>query len=101
MLVASPASKRGRGTNQQPVVALVERNGRVKTKPVANVTGKTLKDVIRSNVNADARIITDENPAYNGIGLEYAGGHHTVCHSAKEYVRGDIRKASSQALSAA
>ena len=28
--------------------------------------------------------------AYNGIGSEYAGGHETVCHSTKEYVRGDI-----------
>lgn len=83
-------SKRGRGTNKQPVIALVERGGRVKTRPVADVTGKTLKEVIRSNVHADARIITDENTAYFGIGKEYAGGHHTVCHSAKEYVRGDI-----------
>jgi len=83
-------SKRGRGTNKQAVVALVERGGSVKTKPVANVTGKTLKAVIRDGVKTDSRIITDENPAYNGIGKEYAGGHHTVCHSAKEYVRGDV-----------
>jgi len=83
-------SKRGRGTNKQAVVALVERGGSVKTKPVANVTGKTLKSVIRDDVQTDSRIITDENPAYNGIGKEYAGGHHTVCHSAKEYVRGDV-----------
>lgn len=83
-------SKRGRGTNKQPIVALVERRGRVKTRPVADVTGKTLKEVIRGNVHADARIITDENTAYFGIGDEYAGGHHTVCHSVKEYVRGDI-----------
>jgi transposase-like protein len=83
-------SKCGRGTNKQPVVALVERKGRVKAKPVTNVTGKTLKDVIRSNVDVDATIITDENPSYNGIGNHYWGGHHTVCHSAKEYVRGDI-----------
>lgn len=83
-------NKRGRGTKKQPVVAIVERGGKVKTKPVANVTGKTLKQVIRDNVHTDARILTDENPSYNGIGLEYAGGHHTTCHSAKEYVRGDV-----------
>ena len=82
--------KRGRGTNKTPVMALVERNGSVKTKPVPNVTGKTLKQAIRNNVHASARIITDDNPAYNGIGKDYKGGHHTVCHSAKEYVRGDI-----------
>jgi transposase-like protein len=83
-------SKRGRGTNKQPVVALVERQGSVKTKPVANVTGKTLKKIITDNVCPTSRIITDENPSYNGIGAQYKGGHESVCHSAKEYVRGDI-----------
>lgn len=83
-------SKRGRGTNKQPVVALVERGGRVKTRPVANVTGATLKGIIRESVDRSSRIITDENTAYRGIGPEFAGGHESVCHSRKEYVRGDI-----------
>jgi len=83
-------SKRGRGTNKTPVLALVERNGCVKVKPVANVTGKTLKQAIRDNVAKSSRIITDDNRAYKGIGKEFEGGHHTVCHSAGEYVRGDI-----------
>lgn len=75
---------------KQPVLAMVEREGRVKTKPVTNVTGKTLKQFIRDGVDWNSAIITDENPSYRGIGKEYLGGHHTVCHSAKEYVRGDI-----------
>ena len=83
-------SKQGRGTSKQCVVALVERGGSVKTKPIANVTGKTLKAVIRESVDTSSRIITDENPSYNGIGSEYDGGHETVCHGAKEYVRDDI-----------
>lgn len=83
-------SKRGRGTNKIPVMALVERNGNVKTKPIPNVTGRTLKQVIRDNVAKSSRIITDDNRAYKGIGKEFEGGHHTVCHSAGEYVRGDI-----------
>lgn len=83
-------SKCGRGTNKQPVLAAVERGGRVKTKPIANVTAKTLKQFIRDGVDWNSTIITDENPSYFGIGNEYLGGHHTVCHSAKEYVRGDI-----------
>ena len=83
-------SKRGRGTKKQAVLAMVERGGCVKTKPIANVTAKTLQSVILENVDKNARIITDENPSYNGIGNSYTGGHETVCHSAKEYVRGDI-----------
>jgi len=83
-------SKRGRGTKKTPVLAMVERGGSVKTRPIADVTAKTLKTAILESVSADARIITDENPSYKGIGKHYDGGHHTVCHSAKEYVRGEI-----------
>ena len=83
-------SKRGRGTKKSPVLALVERGGSVRTRPIANVTGKTLKAVIRENVHQSARVITDENSAYTGIGPEFAGGHETVRHSAREYVRGDV-----------
>lgn len=83
-------SRRGRGTKKVAVMALVERGGNVKTKPIADVTAKTLKTVIRENVRTDARLLTDENASYHGLGSEYAGGHETVCHSAKEYVRGDV-----------
>lgn len=83
-------SKRGRGTKKQPVVALVQRGGKVKTRTVADVTAKTLKGIIRENVDPSARIITDDNKSYNGIGEEFAGGHHTTVHSRGEYVRGDI-----------
>lgn len=83
-------NKRGRGTKKQSVLAMVERGGCVKTMPIANVTGKTLKQAIRENVHADARIITDENTAYTGIGEEFKGGHKTTTHSAREYVRGDV-----------
>ncbi|MEZ5580409.1 MAG: IS1595 family transposase [Candidatus Competibacteraceae bacterium] len=83
-------NKRGRGTNKQPVLGMAERGDMVKTIPIANVTGATLKQAIRDNINVNARIITDENSAYHGIGEEYGGGHETTCHSAREYVRGDI-----------
>ena len=40
-------------------------------------------------VDQGALIITDENPAYNKAAKGYAG-HQSVCHSAKEYVRGAV-----------
>ena len=83
-------SKRGRGTKKQCVLAMVERGGKVKTKPIANVTAKTLKGAIRENIATTSTIYTDENSAYIGIGKEYAGGHHTTTHSKREYVRGDV-----------
>ncbi len=82
-------SKRGRGTKKTPVVALVERNGNVKTKVVADVTAKTLKGAIRESVEKASTIYTDEFPAYRGTGAEFDGGHKTVNHRKKEYSKGD------------
>lgn len=83
-------SKRGRGTSMTPVFAAVERGGRIQRRVVADVKGETLKDAIRELVDTKSRIITDEHLGYRGIGAEYAGGHDSVCHATKEYVRGDI-----------
>lgn len=84
------ASKRGRGTKKTPVFAAVERGGQIRRHVVADVTGRTLKAAIRNVVDPRARIMSDENHAYHGIGSEFAGGHGTVTHSAKEYARGDV-----------
>jgi len=81
-------NKRGRGTKKTPVVALVERDGNVKTRVVENVNVFTLRAAIRENVNKQSTIMTDELPAYTGIGQEFEGGHQTVNHSIGEYARG-------------
>ena len=83
-------SKRGRGTKKTPVFAAVERDGKIRRRVGADVTGETLKNAIREEVDTRARIVTDEKCAYRGIGLEYAGGHESVCHSTREYARGDV-----------
>ncbi len=83
-------SKRGRGTSKTPVFCAVERQGQLRRRVVADVTGATLKAAIREEVDSRSRIITDEFSAYAGIGTEYAGGHDTVCHATKEYARGDV-----------
>ena len=54
-----------------------------------DLTGPTLKAAVRSHVDQSARIMTDENHAYFGLGNEFAGGHEVVNHSAGEYARGD------------
>jgi len=50
--------KRGRGTSKTPVFAAVERNGRIRRRVVADVTGETLKAAIHEEVDIRARIIT-------------------------------------------
>lgn len=81
--------KRGRGTKKTPVFAAVERDGNIRRRVVADVTGETLKDAIREVVDKRAYILTDEYVSYNGLDQEFAG-HDSVCHSAKEWARGDV-----------
>lgn len=83
-------NRRGRGTSKTPVFAAVERNGHIRRQVVVDVTGKTLRKAIWQMVDKKARIITDDFQAYNGLAPGYEGGHDTICHSTREYVRGDV-----------
>ena len=86
----SHGGKSGRGAPKKTiVVALVERDGRVRSKPVGTISADELKGAIRENVDKAARIMTDELPSYKGIGTEFEGGHESVNHGEKEYARGD------------
>lgn len=81
--------KRGRGAaNKTPVVALVQRGGSVRSFKTEQVTAKNLKAMIRENVNRNATLMTDDFPGYYGLNKQFAR-HESVCHSEKEYVRGD------------
>jgi transposase-like protein len=79
--------KRGRGTKKTPVIAVVERGGNIVSKPVGDVSAKTLKAAIREVVDTKAAIMTDEWPGYRGLDREF-GGHGVVQHNAGEYVKG-------------
>jgi transposase-like protein len=68
------------------VLSLVERDGKVRSFHVPNVTAATLGPVITANVDRATFVMTDEAPVYPGIGRWFAG-HGTVNHSAEEYVR--------------
>lgn len=85
----SHGGKRGRGAPKKTVVlALVERDGRVKSKPVETISAKELKGAIRENVDKSAQIMTDEFLSYRGIGREFDGGHKTVNHGKGQYAKG-------------
>jgi hypothetical protein len=72
-----------------PVVALVERGGRVRMRVTANTGAAALKGAVREHVDASARVITDEYQPYRGLAREFAA-HETVKHKAGEYARGDV-----------
>jgi transposase-like protein len=78
--------KRGRGTTKQPVLVLVERDGRARAKPIENTTAKTLKNEIAVHVAKEAVVMTDELHSYWGLDKTFAR-HETVKHGAGEYSR--------------
>lgn len=84
-----PLDMRRRGVmpRKAPVVALVKRNGDVRTFPIKNSGAKELTAAITENVDKRSKIYTDRWHAYSGVGKGFAGGHHTVNHSVFQYVR--------------
>lgn len=72
--------------DKEPVVALVERGGRVRSFHVAKVTGETLRSIIVTNVDRGSWLMTDEHKGYQAVGTEFVG-HGVVAHSKGEYGR--------------
>jgi transposase-like protein len=68
------------------VASLVERNGRVRSFHVPNVTASNLAPLIARHAHPDSRFMTDESNVYSHAGSWFKD-HQTVNHSAKEYVR--------------
>jgi len=75
-------------SKKEAVMALVERQGKVVSAHIPNVTAKTLRPLIVTIVDRKSHLRTDHSPVYWTIGDEYKT-HYTVNHSADEYVRGD------------
>lgn len=69
-----------------PVVALVERGGKVRSFHTEKVTGRTLKQAIVDNVEPTAHVMTDDHPAYGGL-HKHVGKHSVIRHSWKVYAR--------------
>jgi transposase-like protein len=84
------ASKRlhlGRGgVGKTAVIGIRDDNAQVRATPIADTTGKTLVGYVQANVPQGASVVTDDFSAYRGLRSKgYI--HHTVNHSAGEYVR--------------
>ena len=85
---ATPYTKEGwrlKGA-ARPVVALVERGGKVRTFHVAHADKHTVTKIVRDNIVKESRLHTDESKLYTGSD-EHFVAHETVHHSSGEYVR--------------
>lgn len=83
------ASKRdgsNRGTKGKVTVfGMLERGGELRTGEMPNLQARTVQQVIRAHVKPGTVIMTDEHPSFVGLQGDYH--HHSVNHSAGEYVR--------------
>lgn len=83
-------SKRGRGTDKEAVVGIIERNGRVKAKPVDKIdmTAEQMAAFIRASLDCPRSVLnTDEWNGYNGVNSMVI--HRRVNHR-REYKADDM-----------
>jgi transposase-like protein len=78
----------GQDSHKAPVVALIERGGRVRVFPMPRVTAQNLRSALRAYVKPESTLMADEFAAYDQPGREFAK-HERVNHSLGEYVRGE------------
>lgn len=76
------------GVMKEPIVALVERGGRVRSHHVKDVNAKTLRPILTDQINTATHLVTDTARMYPAIGGVFAK-HSMVNHTINEYVRGD------------
>jgi hypothetical protein len=70
-------------------MTLVERGRSARSFHVEGTRVAEIAPVVRLNIARESRTMTDDRPAYRGIGEEFAS-HETVNHSEDEYVRDDV-----------
>jgi hypothetical protein len=71
---------------KQPVVALVERNGEVRSFHMPTIRANNLRSVMARNISLESHLMTDEHTIYTHVGHNFAS-HGTINHTNKEYVR--------------
>ena len=73
------------GANKAAVFGMLERGGELRAKKVPDAKAVTVQGEIAAHVAPGTNIMTDEHRGYTGLEGRYH--HHTVNHSAGEYVK--------------
>lgn len=80
--------KRGRGTNKDAIIGVVERGGKVVAKLATELTGRALLNFIKKHVEmAKSELMTDEFRSYQRVGKEMK---HNIVNHQEQYVDGDV-----------
>lgn len=72
---------------KQVLMGIVQRQGGASIKHISHAGKKILMKGIKDRVSPRSHIMTDDSPMYNDLYQYGYFNHHTVDHSAKEYVR--------------
>lgn len=73
------------GANKAVVFGMLERGGELRARKVKDASAATVQTEIRQHVAPGTNVMTDEHRGYRG--LQGVFNHHTVNHSAGEYVK--------------
>lgn len=73
------------GAGKVAVLGILEREGALRTGLTPSLSARNVQSAVRENVTPGSLILTDEHPSFRGLSRDYI--HHTVNHSAGEYVR--------------
>lgn len=77
----------GRGAvGKTAVIGIRDNHDQVRAAPISDTTAPTIKGFVEANAPAGATVVTDEFAGYRGLSAR-GFSHHTINHSAGEYVR--------------
>jgi transposase-like protein len=76
---------KGGFSHKHAVLALVERNGKVRSVHLDALTSDEVGRVVRENLDRESWLMTDEAKHYRKVGEDFAG-HSRVHHALGEYV---------------
>jgi transposase-like protein len=75
------------GSGKVAVMGLLERNGKVRAKVIADATQATLHGEVKQHIENGAELFTDGWKGYSGLHTDYV---HQVINHAEKYVDGQI-----------
>jgi len=78
--------KGGGGDHKHKILALVERDGKVRSFHIANVDHKTLKPILKAQIAKDTHLMTDAASHYRHLNGGFTS-HERVNHTAGQYAK--------------
>ncbi len=78
-------SAREKWSNKVPVLAVVQRGGEIRTRPVTSVNAENVREFIHKNVAQDSLLVTDALALYRGAARGLAT-HRVIRHDFGKYV---------------